>query len=181
MPRQFATRSHDGHGHQPYSWKSADPGLLQPQPFTLLVTDTFENDVRVLSEAGNAARRPSGFRGEADRRAQMLSAGARRGDWAKWLEASDVAEADVDPSRGLVFDITTMAIDAAESGLGVANTREAQVADALRSGRIVAPFRRDLLRGEGCYFLTLPRRRDEPHVAAFRDWLLSEAGSHAGT
>lgn len=112
------------------------------------------------------------------KRLTLLHTSARRDDWARWLKAAGVPESEVDPARGLVFDITTMAIDAAESGMGVAITREAQVQDALRSGRLVAPFRRDLLRGEGCYFLTLPRHRDEPHIAAFRDWLLNEAADH---
>lgn len=110
----------------------------------------------------------------------LLHTSARRDDWSRWLKAAGVNEAVVDPTRGLVFDITTMAIDAAEAGLGIAITREAQVQDALRTGRLVAPFRRDLLRGEGCYFLTVPGRRDEPHVAAFRAWLLDEAAEHAG-
>jgi DNA-binding transcriptional LysR family regulator len=68
-----------------------------------------------------------------------------------------------------------MAIDAAEAGLGIAITREAQVADVLKSGRLVAPFRRDLLRGEGCYLMATPENYDEPHLAAFRAWLLEEA------
>ncbi len=110
----------------------------------------------------------------------LLHSSARRDDWANWLAAAGVDTAAVDPSRGLVFDITTMAIDSAEAGMGVAITREAQVLDALRSGRLVAPFARDLLRGEGCWFLTLPRRRDEPAIAAFRAWLLQEAAQHEG-
>ena len=69
-----------------------------------------------------------------------------------------------------------MALDAAEAGLGIAITREAQVQDAIESGRLVAPFRRDLLRGEGCYILTAPSLRDTPAVRAFRDWILEEAG-----
>lgn len=73
-----------------------------------------------------------------------------------------------------------MAIDAAEAGLGVAITREAQVADTLKKGGLVAPFRRDLLQGEGCYFLTKPERRDEPQVAAIRSWLLEEASLSLG-
>jgi LysR family glycine cleavage system transcriptional activator len=99
----------------------------------------------------------------------------RRDDWARWLETAGVAPTVVDPSQGLTFDLTTMAIDTAENGLGVAISREAQISDALESGRLVAPFRRDLLRGEGCYFLAKPALWNEPHVASFRAWLLEEA------
>ena len=99
----------------------------------------------------------------------------RRDDWAKWLAAAGVDKKLVDPTQGLIFDLTTMAIDAAENGLGVAITREAQVTPVLESGRLVVPFRRDLMRGEGCYFLARPGRWNEPHVASFRQWLLTEA------
>lgn len=99
----------------------------------------------------------------------------RRDDWAKWLDAAGVAQSIVDPTQGLTFDLTTMAIDAAENGLGVAITREAQVSSALESGRLVVPFGRDLMRGEGCYFLTREPLWHEPHVAVFRQWLLEEA------
>ena len=99
----------------------------------------------------------------------------RRHDWARWLKAAGLTESEVDPTQGPTFDLTTMAIDAAEAGLGVAITREAQIADTVKKGSLVVPFRRDLLQGEGCYFLTRPERRDEPQVVAFRSWLLEEA------
>jgi len=105
----------------------------------------------------------------------------RRNDWARWLKAAGLDNSGIDPSQGLTFDLTTMAIDAAEAGLGVAITREAQVADVLKSERLVAPFRRDLLRGEGCYLLTKPERYDEPQLVAFRTWLLEEAAREAET
>ena len=100
----------------------------------------------------------------------------RRDDWPRWLAAAGVPASAVDPAQGQYFDLTTMALDAAEAGLGIAITREAQVQDAIESGRLVAPFRRDLLRGEGCYILTAPSLRDTPAVRAFRDWILEEAG-----
>jgi LysR family transcriptional regulator, glycine cleavage system transcriptional activator len=99
----------------------------------------------------------------------------RRDDWARWLEAAGVERSIVDPTQGLTFDLTTMAIDAAENGLGVAITREAQVSAVVEGGRLIAPFRRDFLRGEGCYFLARPALWNEPYVASFRQWLLEEA------
>jgi|TARA_R110002124_G_scaffold26361_1_gene94591 LysR family glycine cleavage system transcriptional activator len=101
----------------------------------------------------------------------------RGGDWARWLAAAGVPASAVDPDQGQTFDLTTMALDAAEAGMGIAITREAQVRDALEAGRLAAPFRRDLLRGEGCYFVSRKTRRDESPVKAFRDWLLAEAAA----
>ncbi|MFN3746875.1 MAG: LysR substrate-binding domain-containing protein [Hyphomicrobiaceae bacterium] len=99
----------------------------------------------------------------------------RRDDWARWLEAAGVPKSIVDPTQGLTFDLTTMAIDAAENALGIAITREAQVSAVLESGRLAAPLRRDLLRGEGCYFLAKPTLWSQHPVASFRQWLLDEA------
>lgn len=98
-----------------------------------------------------------------------------RDAWGRWLAAAKVPRSVVNPDIGPVFEMTTLALDQAEAGLGVAISREAQVAELLDSGRLVAPFRRDLLRGGGCYLLTLPERRDEPPIRAFRQWLLQEA------
>lgn len=99
----------------------------------------------------------------------------RHGDWVRWLTAAGISKDEVDPDQGQVFDLTTMAVDAAEAGMGIAMSREAQVRDSIEAGRLVAPFRRDLLRGEGCYFITRPSRSEDPPVRAFRDWLLAEA------
>ena len=98
-----------------------------------------------------------------------------RDHWGRWLAAAKVPRTEVDPDIGPVFEMTTLALDQAEAGLGVAISREAQVSELLDRGRLVAPFRRDLLRGGGCYMLTLPERRDEPPVRAFRVWLMEEA------
>lgn len=109
----------------------------------------------------------------------LLHTTYRKDDWSRWLKAAGLDKSDVDPWQGTTFDLTTMALDAAETGIGVAITREAQVSDALNRGVLVAPFRRDLLRGEGCYFITRPERQDEPQIVAFRTWLMEEAAQHA--
>jgi LysR family glycine cleavage system transcriptional activator len=105
----------------------------------------------------------------------LLHTAVRRDDWARWLKAAGLDLSEVDPSRGPVFELNTMAIDAAEAGLGVAITRTAHLGNSLREGSLVAPFRCDLLRGEGFYMVTLPELREEPNIAAFRGWLLKEA------
>jgi LysR family transcriptional regulator, glycine cleavage system transcriptional activator len=105
----------------------------------------------------------------------LLHTVQRRADWARWLTAAGMDLLEVDPLRGPVFELNTMALDAAEAGQGVAITRQAHAADALRKGDLIAPFRRDLLPGEGFYLVMRPDMRNEPNVAAFREWILSEA------
>lgn len=144
------------------------PGLVAD---LLFMEDIFPVCHPRLLEGENALTDPRALKHHT-----LLHTVARRDDWKRWLDVAGVDTSEIDTTEGLVFDITTMAVDAAEAGLGVVIAREAQVVEALNTGRLVAPFRRDLLRGEGCYFLTLPERRDEPHIRAFRSWLIEEAG-----
>lgn len=147
------------------------PGLAYELVF---MEDVFPVCHPALMEGPHGLSKP-----EALKHHTLLHTFYRSDDWAHWLDATGVRRSIVDPTRGLTFDLTTMAIDAAEAGLGVAITREAQVTDALDKGDLVAPFRRDLLRGEGCYFLSRRELWDAPHIAAFRAWLLEEAAAAA--
>ena len=137
----------------------------------LFAEDVFPVCHPKLLEGPQALREPGALRHHT-----LLHTLHGRDHWGRWLEAAGVPASVVDPEIGPVFEMTTLALDQAEAGLGVAISREAQVTELLESGRLVAPFRRDLLRGGGCYLLTLPDRRDEPAIAAFRAWLMDETG-----
>ena len=94
-------------------------------------------------------------------------------EWSSWLRAAGIH--DIDPTRGLRFDSTRMALDAAAEGLGVALGREPFVADELHDGRLIAPFDVSLPSKSAYYFVypeDISRKRCFP---VFRDWLLEEA------
>jgi LysR family glycine cleavage system transcriptional activator len=96
-------------------------------------------------------------------------------DWPLWLK-----QAGLDPMpkrRGFEFDQSAMALQAAIQGTGVALGRSPLVEGELESGRLVAPFEFRLT-GRGAYWIVCPTAsRDRRHVAAFRSWLLAQAGS----
>lgn len=93
--------------------------------------------------------------------------------WAEWLMTAGVS--DIDPARGPFFSDSSMLINAAVEGLGVALGRSALAAGDLRAGRLVKPFEISLPTEFG-YFIVYPERRAErPKIVAFRDWLLDEA------
>lgn len=96
-------------------------------------------------------------------------------DWAVWLRAAGVQEADA--HRGLTFNHSALALDAALQGLGVALGVSVLVEDDLAQGRLVAPF--ELALPARCsYWLVIPPRLAAlPAVQAFRDWLVKEAGA----
>ncbi len=96
-------------------------------------------------------------------------------DWRMWLAAAGHPE--IDATRGPRFGQFGMAVDAAIEGLGVALGSTAVVADDLAAGRLVKPF--DLTFAPPFkYYLVCPERTaDRPHIAAFRAWILHEAGA----
>ena len=76
--------------------------------------------------------------------------------------------------RGPVFDSSLGMVAAARAGIGVALAPPAMFADDLIAGRLVQPFRSEILTGR--YWLTrLMSRRDTPAMAAFRQWLYKTA------
>ena len=94
--------------------------------------------------------------------------------WRTWLAASGVQ--GVDPERGLSINTSAAVTQAAVDGQGVALGRSVVVGDDLEAGRLVRLFP-----GTGCslrwayYAVAPPGGSRLPTVAAFRDWLTSEA------
>ncbi len=92
--------------------------------------------------------------------------------WRMWLAAAGVEGVDAD--RGPRYSLSSMAIQAALEGHGVALAGSVVVADDLAAGRLVRPFALGF-RPDLAYYLVSPEATAEsPKVAAFRDWLLTE-------
>ena len=95
-------------------------------------------------------------------------------DWRMWLLAAGVH--DIDFTRGPVFSMTSLALQAAIEGQGVALASSFLVADDLAAGRLVVPF--DLSVSDPldfAYHIVVSKRTaDLPKVTAFKDWLLGE-------
>jgi len=100
-----------------------------------------------------------------------------RQDWPMWFTAAGVSEAKV--PTGPQFDQTSMVIDAAVEGHGVALARSALAARDLLAGRLLRLF--DIaLPAPFAYFVVCPKTAAKtPKIRQFRDWLLSEAQSDA--
>ena len=98
-----------------------------------------------------------------------------RNDWPLWFAAAGVEP--IDASRGPQFDQTSMVIDAAVEGQGVALARRVLAARDLIAGRLVRPFDITLPAPYG-YFIACPKpAADRAKIALFRDWLVAEAAS----
>jgi LysR family transcriptional regulator, glycine cleavage system transcriptional activator len=92
--------------------------------------------------------------------------------WATWFAAAGLE--DVDVSRGLRFNTTDHALDAAGEGAGVLLAHDLPSYDDLRTGRLVIPVAIPLSTGRAYHFVCPKNRSDRPHVQAFRDWLKRE-------
>jgi len=91
--------------------------------------------------------------------------------WPEYL--AKIGEAGLRPSNELWLDRSTMAIDAAVSGLGVVLESELLAADELRDGRLIAPFGDDSFTVETpTYYLVKARgQRGGAQASAFEAWL----------
>ena len=94
-------------------------------------------------------------------------------NWAMWLKT--VGANDVDAGRGPVFNDSSMVLQAAVGGQGVALGRSALAADDLAAGRLVRPFAVSLP-VESAYYIVCPEgTANRRKVVAFRTWLMAEA------
>jgi LysR family glycine cleavage system transcriptional activator len=96
-----------------------------------------------------------------------------RKDWAKWLEAAGVTNAEL--SHGPVLNRASMVIDAAVDGQGIALARTTLAAWDLINGRLVRPLP-ETLRLSKTYWVICPKATSTlPKITTFREWLLAEA------
>ena len=98
-------------------------------------------------------------------------------DWTMWLQAAGVE--DVDPNQGPQFAAGSYSLmmDAALAGQGVALASSVLVADDIEAGRLVKPFDLSMHQSLRYYLVGPEATADEPMSAAFREWVLSEAGA----
>ncbi len=93
--------------------------------------------------------------------------------WRHWLQ--DAGVADVDGDRGPGFTDSTMMLEMARNGVGVALGRSGLCADDLAAGRLVRPFPLSRPADYSYYAVTPDGHAANPRVRAFLDWLEGEA------
>jgi LysR family glycine cleavage system transcriptional activator len=122
-----------------------------------------------LLDGGKPLRKPSDLE-----RFTLLHVNDRQG-WSQWLDFAGAP--GVDPSRGLVLNQASMAIDAAISGQGVALARTALAAWDLIAGRLVRPFDVAMPVSYGYWIVCTKATAALPKIVNFSDWLLAEAAA----
>ncbi|WP_303979753.1 transcriptional regulator GcvA [Dongia mobilis] len=97
-----------------------------------------------------------------------------RSDWEDWAAAAGLDLKSV-PRQTMLYDYN-LVLQAALDGMGVALGRRILVEERLRSGELVQPLAQTLRNAMGYYLVTLPARRGDQAIDAFRAWLRAEAG-----
>lgn len=97
-------------------------------------------------------------------------------DWATWLKAHNVAGADV--ARGPRFSQSSLVIEAAAAGRGVALAKRTIAEADLAAGRLVAPLAALEAPVDFAYYAVWPEGRAlTPAQTAFVDWLRAQAAA----
>jgi LysR family glycine cleavage system transcriptional activator len=97
-------------------------------------------------------------------------------DWQMWLAARGVK--GFDANRGPRFNQSSLVIEAAVSGRGVALAKRTLAQDDLDAGRLIAPMPISTM-VDFAYFLVHPKAKGRlPQVKAFLNWIREEAQTH---
>jgi len=94
-------------------------------------------------------------------------------DWKRWLEVAGVH--DIDVSRGPRLSISSMVVQAALRGEGVALARSVLVADEIAAGRLIRLFDVTYPEVFHYYLVTSASSANQKKTRIFREWILCEA------
>jgi LysR family transcriptional regulator, glycine cleavage system transcriptional activator len=97
---------------------------------------------------------------------------ARRDGWQRWAELS--GRDNLQPRNIVRFDTMHAAVQAAESGIGVALVSTRLAVTRFRAGSLVKLFDTELPTGEAYYLIHRPDDAERKDVQALTQWLLSE-------
>jgi LysR family transcriptional regulator, glycine cleavage system transcriptional activator len=148
---------------------AADPALVVEKLIELTLLPVCSPR---LIEAHGPLQRPEGLKRVPLIHDDTLAGRAKVSTWAEWFEAAGVEGVDV--SRGLRFNSSDHALDAAGEGAGVLLAHDVLAYDDLRTGRLVIAVE-FALRSDRAYHFVCPKsRREHPNVQAFRSWIKQE-------
>jgi LysR family transcriptional regulator, glycine cleavage system transcriptional activator len=132
----------------------------------LMAEDIFPVCSPSLLKAARPLRRPEDLAHHT-----LLHASVSREDWRLWLTAAGLP-VSLALRRGLNFDQSFMALQAAMEGLGVALGRTRLVERDIAAGRLIVPFDVVLPSDAGFYIVAPEGTADAPKIRLFRDWLV---------
>lgn len=110
-----------------------------------------------------------------DLRFHTLLHDTSRKDWKSFVKQYDLEGMNV--NHGPIFSHTTMVLQAAAHGQGIALGNNVLAQPELDAGRLVAPFEEVLVSKNAFYLVCSEKQADTGRIATFREWILSKARS----
>ncbi|MCX9158421.1 transcriptional regulator GcvA [Niveibacterium sp. 24ML] len=95
--------------------------------------------------------------------------------WEDWLAGTGMS-LEV-PHNGLVFNDSSLALQAAIDGRGIAVTRRSIASGELAAGRLVKVFPQEVPTDLGYWYVTPDRSRETPLAQRFRAWIFAEVAA----
>jgi len=92
--------------------------------------------------------------------------------WSLWFREFGL---EAPAPSGMLFEDSTMLLEAAAQGMGVALARSALIEGDLRTGRLIRPFDKHVASELGFWIVWRADSRKLRRIAALREWLLAEA------
>lgn len=102
----------------------------------------------------------------------LLHTVPRLNDWARWFAM--MGAPDMDAYRGMRFNTSGLAYQAAIKELGVAMAQTTYIQEDMDEGRLVPVFTTPLHTERSFYALFAPTKRDDLRVTTFIEWLRNE-------
>ncbi|GIC78588.1 transcriptional regulator GcvA [Moritella sp. F3] len=94
-----------------------------------------------------------------------------RRDWTAWFKQTKIT--DINVNQGPIFSHTSMVLQAAVHGQGVALGHSVLAQPEIDAGRLVRPFN-EVLVSKNAYYVVCREEQDElGKIVAFRDWMMS--------
>lgn len=110
-----------------------------------------------------------------DLRFHTLLHDTSRKDWKSFVKQFNLEGMNV--NHGPIFSHSTMVLQAAAHGQGIALGNNVLAQPELDAGRLVAPFEELLVSKNAFYLVCSEKQADTGRIATFREWILSKARS----
>ncbi|WP_371928495.1 LysR substrate-binding domain-containing protein [Pseudomonas sp. SLFW] len=140
-------------------WPGIGTQMLTRNELVPVVSASFASDLRVPEELVDQV---------------LLHSLARLDDWALWLREAGVPQ--VNPYRGMRYETSLLAYQAAIEGHGVAIAQKSLVNKELEAGLLRMPFDLVIDRQSFSYYFAWPVNKPESTaLSTFREWLSQRA------
>lgn len=95
-----------------------------------------------------------------------------RNNWNEWIKQANIK--DINVNQGPIFSHSSMVLQAAIHGQGVALGHNILAKPEIESGRLITPFNQILLSKKSYYLVCREAQIDSAKINTFRNWLLEE-------